>query len=74
MIIELKNVSKSYGEYNILENVNLEIDAKEKVAILGKSGSGKTTLLNIIATLDRHYSGSLKLFGKLTNNLNNKVN
>ena len=71
MIIELKNVSKSYGEYNILENVNLEINAKEKVAILGKSGSGKTTLLNIIATLDRHYSGSLKLFGKLTNDLNN---
>ena len=71
MMIELKNVSKSYGEYNILENVNLEINAKEKVAILGKSGSGKTTLLNIIATLDRHYSGSLKLFGKLTNDLNN---
>lgn len=47
-MLKLKNISKSYGEIPILEDINLEIGEGEIVSILGSSGSGKTTLLNVI--------------------------
>jgi len=50
-ILELKNVSKSYGDETILENINFEMEKGEFVAILGFSGSGKTTLVQLIAGL-----------------------
>ena len=42
-IIQLKNISKSFGPKKVLENLSLEVDSGEMVAILGRSGSGKTT-------------------------------
>ena len=50
-ILSLKNVSKSYGDETILEDINLEIAENEFVAIVGFSGSGKTTLISLIAGL-----------------------
>jgi len=50
-ILELKNVSKSYGDETILDNINFEMEKGEFVAILGFSGSGKTTLVQLIAGL-----------------------
>ena len=50
-ILSLKNVSKSYGDETILDDINLEIAENEFVAIVGFSGSGKTTLISLIAGL-----------------------
>jgi len=58
-----KTVSTHQGLLQILNDINLVIYAKEKIAILGSSGSGKTTLLSILAGLDHQYEGSVKLFG-----------
>jgi putative ABC transport system ATP-binding protein len=58
-----KTVSTQQGFLQILTDINISIYAKEKIAILGSSGSGKTTLLSILAGLDHHYDGSVKLLG-----------
>lgn len=67
-IIELKNVCKSYKEgevvNNVLKNINLTVEEKEFVAILGQSGSGKSTLLNLIGGLDEADSGNVILNGR----------
>jgi sulfate/thiosulfate transport system ATP-binding protein len=57
MSIEVANISKSFGSYQALRDVNLAIEDGELVALLGPSGSGKTTLLRIIAGLDTPDSG-----------------
>jgi lipoprotein-releasing system ATP-binding protein len=51
-MIKLKNISKSYGNEKILNNISLEIDHGEFVSVVGQSGAGKTTLLNIIGTIE----------------------
>lgn len=69
-LLEVKNIKKVYttrlGGQSVeaLKNVNFSVEHGEYVAIMGESGSGKTTLLNIIASLDKPTSGSVKLDGK----------
>lgn len=67
-MLELKNVSKSYKNTKVLNNVNIKFREKEFVSILGPSGSGKTTLLNIIGGLDKYDEGNLIIDGVLTSN------
>ena len=52
-MIEAKNITKFYGELQVLKGVNLHIKKGEVIAIVGPSGAGKTTLLQILGTLDK---------------------
>ncbi len=58
-MIKLSNISKSYGNLKVLDNVSLEIGSNEIVTIVGPSGAGKTTLLQIAGTLDHPDCGSV---------------
>jgi phospholipid/cholesterol/gamma-HCH transport system ATP-binding protein len=63
-MIQLKNVSLSYGHNEILRDINLEISAKEIMVIIGPSGSGKSTLLRLIVGLLKPTSGEIYIDGQ----------
>lgn len=62
-MIEIQNVTKSYGALTVLHNVSLTIPEGEIMAIVGPSGAGKTTLLQIAGSLDRPDSGRVMFDG-----------
>ncbi len=64
MSIELKNITKHFGGYTALRNVNLSIKTGELVALLGPSGCGKTTLLRLIAGLENMDEGAVIVDGQ----------
>ncbi|MEO7399229.1 MAG: sulfate ABC transporter ATP-binding protein [Polaromonas sp.] len=66
MGIEIRNVSKQFGNFQALADVSLDIHAGELVALLGPSGCGKTTLLRIIAGLETPDQGSILFSGEDT--------
>ena len=57
------NLTKKYGELEILKGISLEVNAGEIVSIVGSSGAGKTTLLQILGTLDRPDEGTFTIDG-----------
>lgn len=63
-MIEIRNVSKSYGSLTVLHSISLDINDGEIMAIAGPSGAGKTTLLQIASSLDRPDSGSVIFNGE----------
>lgn len=71
-MLELRNISKSYGNQLILNDVSFQVKEKELVSILGPSGSGKSTLLQIIGLLNPADSGDILLDKVTCTNLKEK--
>ncbi len=71
-MIEVKNITKSFGSLQVLKGINLSINKGEIISIVGPSGAGKTTLLQIMGTLDKADSGSLLVDGVNIANLKDK--
>ncbi|MDR2079235.1 MAG: ABC transporter ATP-binding protein [Treponema sp.] len=62
-LLEMKDISKTYGSLNALQHIDLSVPQGEWLAIMGPSGSGKTTMMNIIGCMDKPSSGSVFLDG-----------
>lgn len=62
-MVEVKNISFSYGKKQILKDISFTIQSGERVAIIGENGSGKSTLLQVMAGIAKPDSGSVKYFG-----------
>ena len=71
-MIDIKNITKSFGSLQVLKGIDLHINKGEVVSIVGPSGAGKTTLLQIIGTLDRPDTGSIQIDGIDVTNLSSK--
>ena len=71
-ILELKDISKIYGDLKALDKVNLNVEKGEWVSIMGPSGSGKTTMMNIIGCMDKPSIGEVLLEGIDISKLNQK--
>jgi len=63
MSIEINNISKRFGKFHALQNINFNVPSGELVALLGPSGCGKTTLLRIIAGLESADDGRIAFHG-----------
>ena len=64
MALEIKDLCKSFGDVNVLQNVSFEMSSGQSLAITGPSGSGKSTLLHLLGTLDQPSSGTLEIDGQ----------
>lgn len=71
-MIELQGITKSFGSLQVLKGIDLTIGKGEVVSIVGPSGAGKTTLLQIMGTLDRPDSGSVRINGMDVGRLNER--
>jgi general L-amino acid transport system ATP-binding protein len=58
-IIELKNVNKWFDKFQVLKDINLEVNEREKIVVCGPSGSGKSTLIRCINRLEEHQEGQI---------------
>ncbi len=68
-MIQINNITKSFGSLQVLKGISLHINKGEVVSIVGPSGAGKTTLLQIIGTLDRPDGGQVVIDGINTTRL-----
>ena len=64
LTLEIKNTSKSYEDLKVLDNINLQLSRKDKIAFVGKNGQGKTTLLKMIVN-EIPFEGEIKLGHKV---------
>ncbi|MBD7913039.1 MULTISPECIES: methionine ABC transporter ATP-binding protein [Clostridium] len=70
-MIEIKNVSKSFGDVEVLQDISISINEGEIYGIIGHSGAGKSTLLRCINGLESYDNGSVIVMGKEVSKLNN---
>ena len=71
-MIQIENLTKSFGDLQVLKGVNLTIEKGEVISIIGSSGAGKTTLLQLIGTLDKPTGGTIRFNGEDLGRLNSK--
>jgi len=62
-IIEMKSVNKWFGDFQVLKDVNLDVNQKQKIVVCGPSGSGKSTLIRCINRLEVHQKGTIIVDG-----------
>lgn len=63
-VIEIKNLTVAYGEGTVLENINLEIEEGDFIALVGPNGAGKSTLIKTILNFLKPITGTIKINGK----------
>ncbi|MBO7193854.1 MAG: ABC transporter ATP-binding protein [Bacteroidaceae bacterium] len=71
-MIQIENLTKNFGDLQVLKGVDLTIEKGEIISIVGSSGAGKTTLLQLIGTLDKPTSGTIRFNGEDLARLSNK--
>lgn len=71
-MIQLKNITKSFGSLQVLRGIDLSVEEGQVVSIVGPSGAGKTTLLQIMGTLDKADGGQVIINGQDISALNQK--
>ena len=62
-IINIENVNKWFGDFQVLKDINLEVQQKQKIVVCGPSGSGKSTLIRCINRLEEHQEGKIIVDG-----------
>ena len=71
-IIQIKNMNKWFGEFQVLKDINLDVEKNKKIVVCGPSGSGKSTLIRCINRLEEHQKGTIIVDGtELTENTKN---
>lgn len=65
-MLELSNVSKSYGDISVLENIDFQVEKGHKIGLLGVNGAGKTTLLKMMAGVEEVTTGQKTLYPNVT--------
>ena len=65
----LKDVAKSYGDVNVLNDINLDIETGELIVFVGPSGCGKSTLLRMVAGLEKISGGTFTIDGQVMNDV-----
>jgi len=71
-IIEIVGMHKWFGEFHVLQDINLTVQRRERIVICGPSGSGKSTLIRCINRLEQHQRGQIMVDGiELTNDIKN---
>ena len=71
-IINIENVNKWFGDFQVLKDINLEVQPKQKIVVCGPSGSGKSTLIRCINRLEEHQEGTITVDGtELSENTKN---
>jgi len=66
-IIQMKDVNKWFGEFQVLKNINLDVEKNKKIVVCGPSGSGKSTLIRCINRLEEHQEGQITVDGNELN-------
>jgi putative ABC transport system ATP-binding protein len=72
-MISTQNLQKKYGPDTVLDQVSIDIESGEFVAVVGASGSGKTTFLNVVGGLDRTYEGQITVNNQKLEGLSDKA-
>lgn len=73
-VIQIKDLSKSFGDHQVLRKIDIDVQKGEVICIVGSSGSGKSTLLRCINKLERQTSGKIMYHGKEIRDVQKEIN
>ena len=73
-VISVRDLSKSFGDHEVLRKIDIEVNAGEIICIVGSSGSGKSTLLRCINKLERQTTGKVMYHGKEVRDVQREIN